>query len=157
MKPIAFRCSATLKMASREIAAQILDTSNWAEFPGYGPIPGIESAEFELRTAEIVGSRVRVRNTDGSSHVEEIVAWQPGRRLQLEMNEFSPPLSWLATAIVETWEFEEVDRCTEIVRTFELYAKRLWTWPFIWVASIFLRRAVVRHLGWMAAQSEPEA
>ena len=85
---------------------QILDVTNWMDFKGFGFLPGIKLAEFEVKTPDIVGSRIRVTNTDGSSHVEEIVEWQSDRRLKLHMNEFSPPLARLATSFEETWSFE---------------------------------------------------
>jgi hypothetical protein len=87
MKPITFACHETLPLASEKIAEQILDVAKWPDFRGYGPIPGIKSAEFETRTPNVVGSRIRVTNLDGSSHVEEIVEWQPERRLQLQMGD----------------------------------------------------------------------
>ena len=90
-------------MTPDEIAQQILDVTKWPDFQGYGPIPGIKTAEFEVRTANAVGSRLRVTNLDGSTHVEEIVVWRPDERLQLHMQNFSPPLSRLATGFVETW------------------------------------------------------
>ena len=93
MKPITFACTETLKLAPEEIADQILDIANWSEFKGYGFLPGIKAAECKIRTPGVVGSCIRVTNTDGSSHVEEIVEWQPDRRLRLEMKDFSPPLS----------------------------------------------------------------
>lgn len=92
MKSITFACKKTLPLAPEEIANQILDVEKWPEFQGYGPIPGIKTAEFEIRTANIVGSRIRVTNLDGSTHVEEIVEWQPDQRLQHQMQDFSPPL-----------------------------------------------------------------
>ena len=73
MKPIIFSCKATLSLAPEDIARQILDLTKWPEFHGYGPIPGIKVAEFEVQTPGIVGSRIRVTNQDGSSHIEEIV------------------------------------------------------------------------------------
>jgi hypothetical protein len=93
MKPITFTCHETLPLAPEEIAEQILDVAKWRDFRGYGPIPGIKSAEFETRTPNVVGSRIRVTNLDGSTHVEEIVEWQSDRRLQLQMGNFSKPLS----------------------------------------------------------------
>ena len=75
MKPITFACEALLPQTSAEIAALILDIANWIDFTGYGIIPGIASAEFEMRMAGIVGTRIRVVNKDGSTHVEEIVQW----------------------------------------------------------------------------------
>jgi hypothetical protein len=86
MKPITFTCEETMPLAPEDIAQQILDLTKWPEFHGYGPIPGIKVAEFEVQTPGIVGSRIRVTNGDGSSHVEEIVEWEPKHRLRLEMN-----------------------------------------------------------------------
>lgn len=146
MKPITFVCHESVPLASKVIAEQILDLAKWPDFRGYGPIPGIKSAEFETRTPHVVGSRIRVTNLDGSTHVEEIVEWQPDRRLQLQMGDFSKPLSRLATSFVETWEFERVGYETKVVRSFELNAKSMLTKPVIWLISFFLKRAIARHL-----------
>ena len=112
MKPITFTCEATLPFAPEDIARQILDLTRWPEFRGYWPIPGIQAAEFEARTPDIVGSRIRVTSRDGSSHVEEIVEWQPGQRIGLHMKEFSAPLSRLAAGFEETWEFQRAGDAT---------------------------------------------
>jgi hypothetical protein len=93
------------------------------DFTGFGLIPGIKTAEFEVRTPGIVGSRIRVTNTDGSSQVEEIVEWQPDHRLRLRMQDFSAPLSRLATVFDETWEFRRIGDATKVTRSFELHAK----------------------------------
>ena len=146
MKPITFACHETLPLAPEEIAEQILDVAKWPDFRGYGPIPGIKSAEFETRTPNVIGSRIRVTNLDGSSHVEEIVEWQPDRRLQLQIENFSKPLSRLATRYVETWEFERVGNETKVSRSFELNAKSMVTKPVLWIISFFLKRAIARHL-----------
>jgi hypothetical protein len=79
VKPITFTCREILPLAPEEIAEQILDLTKWPEFRGYGPIPGIRSAEYETKTPNVVGSRIRVSNLDGSSHVEEIVEYRPIR------------------------------------------------------------------------------
>ena len=120
MKLIKFICEATLKITSQEIAGQILDLEKWSEFEGYGPMPGIKSAEFEVRTPDVVGTRIRVTNRDGSRHVEEIVQWQPENRIQLRMCEFRLPLSALATSIIETWDFSREGNLTRVTRTFEM-------------------------------------
>ena len=92
MKPITFACEGTFRLAPEDIARQILDLTKWPDFHGYGPLPGIKVAEFEVQTPGIVGTRIRVTDTDGSSHIEEIVEWEPDRRLRLLMHEFSAPL-----------------------------------------------------------------
>src|SRR2546421_12230611 len=101
MKPITLTCEEILPLAPEEIARQILDLTKWPEFHGYGPIPGIKVAEVEVQTPGIVGSRIRVTNGDGPSHIQAIVGWEPNHRLRLEMKGFSAPLSRLATGFEE--------------------------------------------------------
>jgi hypothetical protein len=154
MKPIVFSCKKTLDLAPEEIAGKILDVTEWPNFKGFGPIPGIKVAEFEIRVPEIVGSRIRVINTDGSKYVEEIIEWEPNRRIRLHMKEFSAPLYHLATRIEETCEFERVGHSTNVIRSYQLHAKYLLSRPLLWMISFFLKRAVARHLEWMGSLSE---
>ena len=150
MKPITFSCTQTLPLAPEEIARQILDLANWTNFTGYGVMPGIKAAEFEVRTPGVVGTRIKVTNTDGSSHVEEIVEWQPDS-LRLDMKDFSPPLSRLASGFVETWAFERLGTGTRVTRSFEMHAKSAFTRPVLWLISFLLKRAIARHLRQMGA------
>lgn len=152
MRPIEFSCAAMLSSSPAKIADQILDVANWSDFGGYAFLPGIKLAEFALRTPEKVGSRIRVTNNDGSRHIEEIVDWRAGRGLTLHLQEFSRPLSHLARYFEETWEFEPGDDGTKVVRSFKLYARSRLTWPLLWVISIFLKRAIDRHLAQMRSQ-----
>lgn len=146
MNPITFSCEAILPLAPEDIAQQILDLTKWPDFHGYGPIPGIKVAEFDFQTPGVLGSRIRVTNLDGSSHVEEIVEWQPGHWIRLQMEEFSAPLSRLATEFEETWEFKRTDNGTYVTRSFRLHAKSVLARLPLWVISFFLKRAIVRHL-----------
>jgi hypothetical protein len=146
VRPITFTCRETLALGPADIAAQILDLTRWPGFAGYGPLPGIASAEFQARTLEVVGSRIKVTNTDGSSHVEEVVEWRPGARLVLHLGDFTPPLSRLATRFEEEWGFEPAGGGSRVARTFRLYPKFVLTRPAVWLISLFLRRAVARHL-----------
>ena len=155
MRPITFACEAKLGGGSVEIAERILDTENWTDFDGYGPIPGIERAEFEIRTDGVVGSRVRVQNRDGSTHVEEIVEWDPKQRVVLHMQDLAPPLSRLVVRIVETWQFRSVDGATHVERSFALEPKSGWARPLVWMISRLLRRAIDRHLRQLAAERPP--
>lgn len=146
MTPIRFSCAATLVQSPEEIASSILDLGNWPQFAGYGPLPGIQQAEFEVRTPGIVGTRIRVTNRDGSTHVEEIVEWNPTRRVQLHMRDFSPPVSRLATGFDETWDFEVTPEGTRTVRSFALHPKSLLTRPVLWLISFLLKGAIAAHL-----------
>jgi hypothetical protein len=149
-KPIEFCCTAVISQTPQEIAALILDVEAWTSFRGYGPIPAIQRAEFLVRTAEAVGSRIQVHNTDGSKHVEEIVAWDPERSWQLVMQEFSPPLSRLAAKIEERWELEPSATGTRVARRFRMFARSGWSRLALIPISWFLRRAIARHLEQMA-------
>ena len=126
MTPIFFSCEVTLPLAPDDIARQILDLDKWPEFQGYGPIPGIKAAVFDTQTPGVIGTRIRVTNLDGSSHVEEIVEWQPDRRVRLEFKEFSLPLSRLATTFEEIWDFDRLEGQTKVIRSFRLHAKSIW-------------------------------
>ncbi len=133
-------------MPPERISDQILDLTRWPDFRGYGVLPGIRAAEFEARTPEVVGTRIRVTNTDGSRHVEEVVEWEPDRRIRLRMGDFSPPLSSLATGFDETFEFGRAGEQTRVVRRFVLHPKSTATRPLLWLISILLRKAIARHL-----------
>ncbi len=146
MKPITFSCQETLSLTPKDIAHKILDVAKWPEFKGYAFLPGIKHAEFEVQTPGIVGSRIRVINTDGSSHVEEIVEWQPDQRLTMMLKDFSPPLSWLATGFEETWEFIRLHHGTEVTRSFKVNARSSLTRICLLPISWFLKKAVARHL-----------
>ena len=146
MKPISFTCDETLPLAPEDIARQILDLTKWPDFHGYGPVPRIKIAEFEVQTPGIVGTRIRVTNTDGSSHVEEIVEWQPDQRIRLEFKEFSPPVSRLATRFEETWEFQRIGDETKVTRSFRLHARTRLGKLLLCVISFFLERAIVRNM-----------
>jgi hypothetical protein len=133
-------------LAPEAIARQILDLTSWPDFNGYGPIPGIKSAEFEFQSPRIVGSRIRVTNRDGSCHIEEIAEWDPDHRIRLQMKEFSAPLSRLTTGFEETWEFKPSGDETQVTRSFRLHARSVLACLLLWVISFFLKRAIVRHL-----------
>ncbi len=144
--PISFTCHATLPISGEAIAAQILDLEKWRDFKGSGPIPGIKSAEFEIRTPEVLGTRIRVVNLDGSSHVEEIVEWRPKERLQLRMAGFSPPLSGMADFFIETWDFAEDGNQTKVKRSMELHPKSIRARMVLWMISFLLKGAIAKHL-----------
>lgn len=146
MTPVRFSHTSTLKHPPEVIADRILDLSRWPDFEGYGPLPGIAKAEFERRTDEVVGTRIRVSNRDGSTHIEELMEWDPPRRLRLRLHEFSPPVSRLSTGFDETWEFQPTEGGTKVTRSFAMYPRTASARPTLWVASFLMKRAVGRHM-----------
>lgn len=153
MKPITFTCQATLPLRPEEIAERMLELHRWPQFSGYGPLPGIREAHFETQTAEIVGTKIGVTNRDGSTHVEEILEWDPANHLRLRMSEFSPPVSRLATTIDESWHFTPQGNQTHIVRHFELHPQNRLTKPLLWLISRLLKRAIAKHLKQMGEEA----
>ena len=149
MQPIVFECSHLIPASAAEIAAAIADTSHWQEFGGSGFLPGIASAAYETRTDDMVGSRIPVQNRDGSSHVEEIYAWEVGQMVAMKMHEFTPPLSGLAAYFIEEWAFQTKAKGTLVTRRFQLFPRRGWARPFLWLISLMFRRAIARHLAEM--------
>lgn len=151
MRPITFARRAVIPYSASEIAAAIADPSLWSQFKGYGPLPGIESAVYEKRTDDMAGSIIRVRNTDGSAHVEEILVWEPERQVVMKLHEFTPPLARLADRFIEEWTFEPDGRATHVTRRLELYPTGAAARPVLWLISLLFRRAVAHHLEQMAA------
>lgn len=151
MRPIQFECQQLIPFSGDEVCTTISDMSQWPKFEGYGFLPGIRRAEYERRTANMVGSRIRVHNLDGSSHVEEIYHWLPGREIGMKLHQFSPPLSRLASHFTEDWRLESRPNGTYVTRTFHLYPGRNLTRPILWLISLVFRRAIAKNLAQMAA------
>lgn len=145
MSALSFCCTRTLAATPAEIRAAIADVGRWSEFRGYGPLPGIEKAEFVQQTPEMVGSVVRVRNRDGSGHSERILEWSDAR-VVMELGDFTPPLDRFAERFRETWTFERESDATRVRRSFDLFPRGVLGWPFLFLISFLLKGAVARHL-----------
>jgi hypothetical protein len=150
MRPIVFRCRQLIPRSATAICEEIADTTRWSEFKGYGPLPGIAHADYEQRTATMVGSRIRVRSTDGSLHTEEVERWVPGSEIVMRFHDFTPPVSHLAAHFTEAWSFQPAPPGALVTRVFELYPRRPATRPALWLIARLLRRAVARQLREMA-------
>ena len=150
MKPITFQCQKLIPYTGEEICNAIANVDAWSQFGGYGVLPGIQSATYDKRTDNMIGSRIRVRNTDGSGHVEEIYRWVPGQAVAMKFQEFTPPLSRLASHFTEEWNLQPTIGGTDVTRSFQLVATSSFTRPFLWLISLLFRRAIDRHLDEMA-------
>lgn len=146
MNPIKIEVQSIVKISAKEICSIILDTKQWSEFEGYSIIPGIEKAEFEKRTGEVVGSRIKVHNKDGSSHIEEIIEWDVNKKVVLKFLEFNSPLKNFATHFIEEWNFIVSGRENEIYRSMKMYPKNLPGWIFLKQISMLMKKALVKNL-----------
>ncbi len=163
---IRLSCSATLRVTPAEIAAGILDLDHWPTFTGYGPLPGIRSAAFETpppanhetEPSSVVGTRIRVTNTDGSTHAEEIRVWDPEREIRIRLDGFSKPLRWFASHFDETWHITpHEDGTTAVERTFELHPRGWWGVPMLWFIRPLMRGAVMKHMRQIGIADESPA
>jgi hypothetical protein len=145
MKPIEIKIVGHIRKTSREICEEFLDTERWTEFEGYSILPGIESAHFETKTPQVVGSRIKVRNKDGSSHIEEIVEWDVNNRIALKFHEFDSPLRHLAKYFIEAWEFRKTTDGTEVSRTMALHPKGAFGWLMLLPVSKLMRKAFAEN------------
>ena len=150
MSPITFSLTKSIPKPAIEIMTEIADLSRWPEFEGYGPMPGIKSAEYEIRTPELKGSRIRVTNTDGSSHSEDFLEWDPGQRVLIKLHGFGRPVKYFASHFIEEWTFSEEGGATEATRRFELHPVSPITRPGLAMIARFLRSAIASHLDQIA-------
>jgi hypothetical protein len=150
MTPITFQRSRFIPRSAEQIAAEIADLSRWPEFDGYGPLPGIASATYEVHSDPIAGARIRVHNKDGSTHVETVEVWQPPERIVMRLHEFTPPVSRIASHFLEEWRFAAAGSGTEVTRRLQLYPRSPLARPALWLISLLMRRAIASHLQKMA-------
>jgi hypothetical protein len=146
MKPVEIKIVGHVQKSSPEICKEILDTERWSEFKGYSILPGIKSAYFEVKTPEIIGSRIKVQNNDGSSHIEEIIEWDVANRIALRFQEFNSPLQNVATHFIETWEFRQSSNGIEASRIMTMYPKGVFGWLMLIPISKLMKKAFEKNL-----------
>jgi hypothetical protein len=146
MKPIEIKIIGHTPKPSQEICLELLNTENWPEFEGYSILPGIEHAHFETKTPGWVGSRIKVQNKDGSSHVEEITEWDVVNKVALRFQEFNSPLQHFATHFIETWEFSKSANGTDVSRTMTMYPKGMLGWLMLVPISRLMKKAFEKNL-----------
>ncbi len=142
MKAIEIRVNGHARESSQEICTALLDMARWSEFKGYSFLPGVARADFESKTPEVVGSRIRVQNTDGSGHVEEIIAWDTNNGVALKFQDFTSPLKHLASHFIEAWVFRPAATGTNISRSMAMYPKGPLGWLVLFPISRLMKRAL---------------
>lgn len=146
MKPIEIKVTGFIRKSSQEICAEFLRTERWQEFQGYSILPGIKSASFETKTPGLVGSRIKVENTDGSSHIEEIVNWDTENRIAMRFQEFASPLQNLTSHFLEEWEFHRSADGTTVLRKMTMYPKGTFGWMMLLPISGLMKKAFQKNL-----------
>jgi hypothetical protein len=146
MRPVEIKIRGYSQKSSQEICSAFLDTERWSEFKGYFILPGIREARFEIRTPTVVGSRIKVQNTDGSSHVEEIIEWDVFNRIALRFQEFDAPLKYFASHFIEAWGFSKLDNGTEVSRIMTMYPRGVFGWLMLVPISRLMKKAFEKNL-----------
>lgn len=146
MKPIEIAISGHIRKPSDEICAEFLKLERWSEFKGYLFLPGIRNAEIVRQTPGIVGTRIKVHNSDGSTHTEEIIEWDVERRIALRFGNFQPPLENLATHFIETWHFKRAGDGTDVTRTMAMYPKSFWARLMLGPISLLMKKSLERNV-----------
>ena len=146
MKPIDIQVIANTQLSPEAFCEEFLDTDRWPEFTGYACLPGVKAARFERRTPEVVGSRIQVQNTDGSTHVEEIITWDVPQRIAVKFVEFQPPLRYLADHFIEAWEFRPSAGGTEVTRSMRMVPKSWLGRMVLLPISVLMKRALEKHM-----------
>jgi len=146
MNPIKIKIVGRIRKSSQDVCAQFLDLERWPDFKGYSILPGIQSAIFEIKTPAILGSRIKVQNTDGSSHVEEIIQWDTTSGIAMKFENFSPPLQRFASHFIEMWEFRPAAGGTDVIRSMLMYPKNALGWFILFPISKLMRKAFEKNL-----------
>lgn len=141
----AFETLTSVERSPAETFAHIVDLARWPSFRGYGPLPGIVSAERVGGGPVERGARIRVTNTDGSVHHEIVEEFVPARLFRVRM-ELTPPTSAILARIDERVELEPHGAGTRLRRRFDVTPRSIFTAPLAWfIARVLLRRAVLAH------------
>jgi hypothetical protein len=151
MNPIEFEVEKKIENSPKNICEKVLDVTTWSSFDGFGMLPGIEKAVYEKRTKEMIGSRIRVTNSDGTEHLEEILEWAAGRRIVMKIYEFPTTLSFIATHFIEEWNFTKSGKDkTLVTRRFQLFPTSFLTRPLLGQISSLMQKSIAKQLGEMA-------
>ncbi len=128
------------------VHAHLSDLSNLTDFTGYGPIPGIRAARWEGDGQARVGAIRRVENTDGSTHREELVCWDPSV-IEDRIFDFESPLRHFVREIRDRFELAPAEVGTRLDRRFVVELESPLAYPLArLIGALFLRPALRRHL-----------
>jgi uncharacterized protein YndB with AHSA1/START domain len=135
--------------APRERVFQVFaEDSAFTAFPGSWPIPGISQLVHLSGDGTQAGDRLLMKNSDGTSHEEIVVAYEPGRLMQLKVGPFHSPLSLLVKEGVDQAEFldEANGHGSRLRQSFSFEAKSFFVFPLVWLLGrMCLARAVTKH------------
>lgn len=122
------------------------EAANLTSFVGFGPIPGIREAHY-LDSGPIgVGSKRSILKSDGTTHVEEITAFVPGRRHVSRIAGLTGIFRIIVRDLQDVWEFTSAGgNATLVTRSFIIDVRSSMI-PVALVLVPLLRQAIRRDL-----------
>jgi hypothetical protein len=114
-----------------------------------GPLPGVSAAEMQDGAAPKPGARRRIRMSDGSSLIEEVLAFErPSRHRYRWLDPPRAPLGWLVRSGEGDWSFAPSARGTRIRWSygFELATPLAapFALPIVWLFRRWMARGLER-------------
>lgn len=114
---VPIRETITLPLPAAKLFGYITSEEGFASFRGWGPIPGIRAVDVD-GSLDAVGAALRVLNTDGSTHREEVREVTAPRRYAVRIHGLDSVFRHLVAYVDETWELEQRGEGTHVTRTF---------------------------------------
>jgi|AntRauTorckE6833_2_1112554.scaffolds.fasta_scaffold30748_3 hypothetical protein len=142
---IQFKVSGVTSLVPEEIVEGMLDKANWLSFNGSGLIPGIQDVEIIPSDKSIEGTVFKVTNSDGSSHEEVIISYEPPHSLIMKLHKFGFPLNRIATHFFEKWTYRKEGEETYFERSFEFYPKNFLGTILLKLIAKQFKKAVIDH------------
>jgi hypothetical protein len=134
-----------LKCSAEQAFDDTLDASHWPEFAGWAFIPGIVAAQQRVAGPVVLGTMHDVTNSDGSHHVEEVVALQRPKAHTRRISGLSGPFALVVRRIDETWEIAALPNACVARRRFEFELTTPLAIPIGLTLMLPFRIAMQRH------------
>jgi hypothetical protein len=122
-----------------------LDASHWSEFAGFAFIPGIVQATQRVPGPVVKGTIHDVTNSDGSHHVEEVVALERPRTHTRRIFGLTGAFALVVRSMDETWSFSTLPNGCEARRRFDFELTSVVAAPVGLALMIPFRAAMRRH------------
>ncbi len=122
-----------------------LDAAHWTEFAGWAFIPGIVGAKQRSAGPVILGTMHDVTNSDGSHHVEEVVAFDRPTTHTRRISSLTGAFALLVRRMDEVWSFRPSPRGCKAKRRFEFELTTPLALPIGLGLLLPFRQAMLRH------------
>lgn len=143
---ITIREQVSLPLRPEQVFDFLASEEGFLSFAGGGIVPGIAEVRFDHGGFRKVGSKARVRNTDGSTHREEIRRVDRPRGYAVRIDRLSSPFRFLVRHVDEVWTLSPNGTGTSIDRAFVFTLRSALSLPVAApLGHVLFRHAMRRH------------